>query len=220
MKSKIQNLIKELWLPFVISIIVLLFHTSTYYLCKFTPIEPVMVGGELDKMIPFSPIWVMFYVLWHPLLVITPCLLYKNNKNDFYKYIIINFIIEIVVIFIFTLYPTIYDRPYLVVNDFFTWVLNIIYVTDTPPTNCLPSMHCVICFTAIFVLLKSNKIEKKCKALGTFIYIMIVLSTLFVKQHAIVDVMASLILVILSSLLVYKFQLDKKLENKIEKRVE
>lgn len=217
MNFKMEKFIKELWVPLIISIIVLLFHTSTYYMCKFTPFEPTLVGGALDQKIPFSPVWVVFYVLWHPLLIITPCLLYLNNRDDFYKYIVINFLIEVLVIFIFIFYPTIYNRPDLVVNDFFTWVLNIIYMSDTPATNCLPSMHCIICFTAIYIIVKSNKIGKKCKVFGSLIYVLIVLSTLFVKQHAIIDIVSSLICVILSSLIVCNFKLDNKLKRKIEK---
>ena len=217
MYLKFRNLIKDLWLPFLISVLVLIFHVTTYYLAKFTPIEAVVVGGRLDDMIPFSPIWVIFYVLWHPLLILAPCYLYKINKSDFYTYIVITFIIEVVAIFIFIFYPTIFNRPELVVNDIFTWILNIVYMNDTPAMNCLPSMHCTVCFTSIYVFLKSNKIPKKCKVLALFIFGMIVLSTLLVKQHAIVDVIAAFILTILVSLIVYKIKLDKRVENIIEK---
>lgn len=217
MQLKIKKLIEEFKTPFILSVAVLIFHVATYYLAKLTPFEAVMIKGRLDDLIPFSPFWVIFYVLWHPLLIITPCLLYKNNKEDFYSYIIIDFIIVVLAIFIFVFYPTIFDRPDLVVNDLFTWILNIVYLNDTPAMNCLPSMHCTVCFTSIYSIVKSNKITKKCKAFTSVIFMLIVLSTVFVKQHSVFDIIAALILTAIVSLIVYIFKLDKKLANKIEK---
>lgn len=217
MSVKIKSLIRELWIPFVLSVLLLIFHTTTYFLAKFTPFEAVTVGGELDALIPLSPIWVIFYVIWYPLLILTPCYIYIKDKSKFYTYIMVKLILDVVASFIFFFYPTIFNRPDLVVHDFFTWTLNIVYMNDTPAMNCLPSMHCIVCFTAIYVILKSNKILKKCKTVATIIFLLIVLSTLFVKQHAIVDVVAAFILTALVSFLVNKLKLDKKLENRIEK---
>ena len=82
----------------------------------------------------------------------------------------------------------------------------------------MPSMHCTVCFTSIYSIIKCNKITKKCKAFFTFIFIGIVLSTLFVKQHAILDVVTAFILTAIISVIVYKLKLDKKFENYIEKK--
>ena len=217
MALKLKKIVKDLYIPFVLNSLILVFSVFAYYLAKFTPYNAVIVGGMFDELIPFSPPWVIFYVLWYPLLVFVPCYIYKVNKSDFYTYISIKFIIDWIAIFIFVFYPTIFNRPELVVNDFFTWVLNLVYINDTPALNCLPSTHCTVCFASIYTILKSNKIPKKCKVIATIIFMLIVLSTLFVKQHAIVDVIVAFILTVIVSLIVYKFKLDKQLENKIEK---
>lgn len=217
MKLKLTNAIKTYWLPFTLSVFLLIFHATTYFLAKFTPVEAVVVGGKLDDIIPFLPFWVIFYVLWYPLLIFVPCYIYKYDRGKFYTYIIIKFVIDVVSFFIFIFYPTIFNRPELVVNGPFTWVLNIIYMNDTPAMNCLPSMHCTTCFTSIYTIVKSNKIPKKCKVLFSIIFVLIVLSTLFVKQHAIIDVITALILTIIVSFLIYKLKLDNKVEQFFER---
>ena len=219
MVVKIKSLVKTFWLPVLLSSVLVIFQGLSYYLAKMTPLEAVVVGSRIDNLIPFLPFWVIFYVLWHPLLVLVPCYIYKMSKQEFYSYIVINFIIEVVAFFIFVFFPTIMERPTFIVNDIFTWLLNIVYMNDTPAMNCLPSMHCTVCFTSIYVILKSNKIPKKCKVLSTIIFILIVFSTMFVKQHAVMDVIAALILTLVVSLLVCKFKLDKKMENKVEKKL-
>lgn len=219
MLDKLKRLIYELRIPLMLSILLVVFHVTTYYLVKFTPFETTVVGNnKFDQAIPFVPEWTLFYVLWHPLLIIAPCILYKFNKSDFYTYIVVKFFIEVIAIFIFFFYPTLFIRPEFVVKDIFTWFLNLVYITDTPALNCMPSMHCTVCFTSIYAFVKSNKIEKKCKAFFSFIFIEIILSTLFVKQHAILDVIAALLLTTVVSIFVYIFKLDKKFENKIEKK--
>lgn len=218
MVVKLKKIVRELYIPFVLNALLLMFSVFAYYLAKLTPYNAVIVGGTFDEFIPLSPPWVIFYVLWYPLLVFVPCYIYKTNKSDFYTYISTKFIIDLIAIFIFVFYPTMFNRPELVVNDFFTWVLNLVYINDTPALNCLPSTHCTVCFTSIYIIAKSNKIPKKCKAIGITIFMLIVLSTLFVKQHAIVDVIVAFILTAIISFVVYKFKLDKKLETKIEKK--
>lgn len=219
MLDRVKKIMYDLKIPLILSISLVVFHVTTYYLVKFTPFEAKIVGDNIfDSSIPFMPEWTIFYVLWHPLLIITPCILYKLNKSDFYTYIVVKFFIEFIAIFIFFFYPTLFIRPEFAVKDIFTWFLNLVYITDTPALNCLPSMHCTVCFTSIYAFVKSNKIGKKCKAFFTIIFIGIILSTLFVKQHAIMDVVTAFLLTLIVSLITYKFKLDKKFERYIEKK--
>ena len=219
MLDRVKKIMYDLKIPLILSISLVVFHVTTYYLVKFTPFEAQIVGDNIfDSSIPFMPEWTIFYVLWHPLLIITPCILYKLNKSDFYTYIVVKFFIEFIAIFIFFFYPTLFIRPEFEVKDIFTWFLNLVYITDTPALNCLPSMHCTVCFTSIYAFVKSNKIGKKCKAFFSIIFIGIILSTLFVKQHAIMDVVTAFLLTLIVSLVTYKFKLDKKFERYIEKK--
>ena len=79
-------------------------------------------------------------------------------------------------------------------------------------------MHCTVCFTSIYAFVKSNKIGKKYKTFFSVIFIGIILSTLFVKQHALMDVVTAFLLTLIVSLVTYKFKLDKKFERYIEKK--
>ena len=75
------------------------------------------------------------------------------------------------------------------------------------PTCCLPSIHCLSCFYIILALLKS-KTNKYFKITNVIVCILIVFSTLFIKQHVILDVLASLIITIISYILVFRFKLN------------
>ncbi|MDD4795807.1 MAG: phosphatase PAP2 family protein, partial [Bacilli bacterium] len=74
------------------------------------------------------------------------------------------------------------------------------------------SGHCIICFVMIFSFLKSENITLKNKTIFIIINILIILSTLFVKQHVIYDVIGSFILTITSFYLIYKTNLLKKIK--------
>jgi len=90
-------------------------------------------------------------------------------------------------------------------GNLFVQAVRILYWIDTP-TNILPSLHvynAVACCTAICT---SQDLKNRRKlVLGTkFLTIMIVLSTMFIKQHSFVDVSMALILYAFCYQLFYK----------------
>ena len=85
-------------------------------------------------------------------------------------------------------------REPLVVDSISTWRINIIYKVDTP-VNLFPSAHCALAILFIISTLDVKEIKKEYKILITITSVLIMLSTVFIKQHVIVDVLGAFIIV-------------------------
>jgi membrane-associated phospholipid phosphatase len=86
------------------------------------------------------------------------------------------------------------------------YLVNIIYKMDTPVLNCFPSMHCVISFIFIYVSLTEKNLNIKYKVLLTIWSLLVIVSTLFVKQHVLVDVISAFILSLIVFILASKIK--------------
>ena len=97
-------------------------------------------------------------------------------------------------------------RPIITDNDVFSRVVrDLIYANDTN-TNCCPSLH-VLDQLAVHIGLCKSKLCRDRKGWKTASLVMTVLicaSTVFVKQHSILDVIAALLLEIPLYLLIFK----------------
>lgn len=219
MKEKIEKIMIDYRVPCLLIVLELIYQGLLYYFVKITPFSARIVGGGIDTSIPFIPVWVVFYVIWYPLLILTPCFLYHQDRKTYYLYLISKIIIDTIATFIFFFYPTLLIRPEFEITGIFTWVLSIVYWLDNPAMNCFPSIHCTTCFTIIFILLKSSEIKKKYRTVGIVISILIILSTLLVKQHALIDVIGAFFLSLAILWLVYKGKIHLYIQNKIEKKI-
>lgn len=174
----------------VILMIVLMnfFQGQFYYLAKISPFPATLLSNPMDDMIPFSPIFVLPYVLWHILLFVFPFYLYKRDEKSFYIYFVLNILSDLCCFTIFFFFPTWMIRPTFEVTGPITWLLELVYLGDTPPVNCFPSLHCTTSFLFIYVLLHDSKLSKKKRYVWSGVFATIVLSTLLVKQHVLLDV--------------------------------
>ena len=159
----------------------------------------------LDDLVPFRESFVLFYVSWYVLIVISLLyfLLYDiQSFKDLSTFIIIT---QVVAMTIYILYPTRQDlRPAVFEHqNLFTWGLGIIYGFDTPTGVC-PSLHVAYSLGILSVWLKQKDAGLLWKIVLTVWIVMICLSVMFVKQHSAVDVIAALPLGLLAECLVYR----------------
>lgn len=194
---------------------IFLINAFIYFFVKLFITDYNLIGSPLDSYIPFLPSFIYFYMMWYPFEILCLYYIYKKDKEVYIKTLVALVISIIIMHFIFIVYPTMVNRP--VVDSFNSLTTLILYITfksDTP-VNCFPSGHCIICFIIIFTFLRSENITVKIKTLIITLNILIVLSTLFVKQHVIYDVVASLILTLIS----YYFISELKIFDKIKKKL-
>ncbi len=156
----------------------------------------------LDDLIPFAPPFIVVYVLWYPYLAFPAAYLYFKDAGAFVRfgvYFIASFSISL---FVCSVFPNGQDlRPADPGRGFFAWLVGRIYAADTN-TNVLPSMHVVGCAGIVFAAFDSPRLKKArwpLLALG----LLIVASTVLVKQHSVLDVLWGLALAAAAALPVY-----------------
>lgn len=175
-----------------------------------------LVSSPIDQYIPFSEYFIIPYFFWFVYMAYAIYEFFIYSKKDFIKLCIyLSFGMGLFVILSY-LYPTILDlRPSILPQkNIFMAMVGFLYKVDTP-TNVFPSIH-VYNSLAVFVtqyyspLYKHKPIKKWCSFI---IMVSIVLSTMFLKQHSILDVFGASLLGILPWVAIYsplKLDLFKK----------
>ncbi len=151
----------------------------------------VSLGLNLDDKIPFLP-WTISIYYWIYILIFLPILTIRDFElfNAVAKAYAFGIIISLS---IFLIFPVTINRPKVVnPENFFDWWVWLNYTIDRP-TTLFPSMHVS---NAILSALAIFRWSKKIGYPALIFSIMICLSTLTVKQHFIVDVIAGFILAI------------------------
>ena len=200
---------------FVITMaIVLLGNGLLYWILKLFQSNPIYINHDLDDKIPFWGWLVYVYNMFYPFFILAFYLLYKDDDKTYFKGIIALIIGVIICDIIYLFMPTIMYRPVTPSYDPFTnLVLKITFFFDEPPLNCFPSLHCLFCFQEIFSFIKS-KCKTTRKIWVTICAIIIILSTLFVKQHYIYDVLSAFLICLITNSLESLFHIYDKLKKK------
>lgn len=165
----------------------------------------------IDRYIPFVPIMVVPYVFWY--ILITASLIYLGFtcKKDFYRLALFMFGGMTLCYIIFILFPNGQNlRPVITETNIFTTIITFIYTLDNP-TNSAPSMH-VIDTMAVYIALRKNEKLSKIKILQTtsaIVTILIIMSTVMIKQHSILDVMYGLLMSLVLYIMIYRIPYHK-----------
>ncbi|MGM9876467.1 MAG: phosphatase PAP2 family protein [Bacilli bacterium] len=190
-----KNYLKENKNRIIILFGAFIFQSLIYFITKLFQNNPVYLNNAIDDRIPFIPSFVIFYVMWYLFLILIPLLILKYNKKVFDKYIVVSIVYAILEGIIFILFPTTMNRQPLVVTDISTWIVDIIYKVDTPVCNLFPSAHCAFSILFIISILDVKEVKKEYKILIIISSLLIILSTVFIKQHVVVDVLGALLIV-------------------------
>jgi len=162
------------------------------------------VHCRLDDLIPFHEIFLIPYVFWYVLIVLSLLYFMLYNVDGFknlQKYIIIT---QVVAMTIYILFPSRQDlRPVMFERDnFLTRCVEFLYAFDTNTGVC-PSLHVAYSLGIASVWLREKTASKPWKVFVLVAVILICLSTMFIKQHSAVDVLAAIPLGILAEWLVF-----------------
>jgi membrane-associated phospholipid phosphatase len=148
---------------------------------------------DIDKAVPFLKIFVFPYLTWYPFIF--GCLIYffiKDRRT--YSRTLISLIIGILVSYtIYFVFQTTVPRPELSGTDLATRLVGFVYSMDMP-YNCFPSLHVYESYIMIKAIRVSSIRNKMNTAIIYIISALIILSTQFIKQHVILDLISSVIL--------------------------
>ncbi|GAA0084492.1 hypothetical protein UT300007_09310 [Clostridium sp. CTA-7] len=163
----------------------------------------------LDKKIPFLSIFIFPYIYWYIYIFVGLIFILLKNRRNYMRALLAISIGMCVCYLIYYLFPVEIVRPTIISNSLPNKLISIIYENDRP-FNCFPSIH--VLNTYIIMRYTSKKDNKSWFYYTQAIGILIILSTLFIKQHFILDGIAGIFLgevVILAS---RKIE-DKHLDN-------
>ena len=152
-----------------------------------------VIHSVFDDMIPFNEYFVIPYMLWFAYVAVGICffVFFGKDKTEYFKLVSVLAIGMTIFLIVSCLWPNCQDlRPTeFVHHNIFTKLVQHLYSTDTP-TNILPSIH-VYNSLAIFFALNDCKQLQKHRAIrlgAGILSLLIILSTMFIKQHSVVDV--------------------------------
>jgi len=162
-----------------------------YLSVKLLETSPNPVHTSLDDKIPFLPIFIIPYVIWYIYVPAVIFLTYLKDKKYFVRQIIIFYLGMLLSYIFFAIYPTVIEfRPTAEGDGFLLWLCRLVYANDVPPVNALPSLHCYEALMAHIITFVSGPYKKKIplRITSAVLTLLICASTVFVKQHSILDV--------------------------------
>ena len=174
------------------------------------------VFGGLDNRIPFIPQMAIFYLfLYYPWTFLTMLYFAFVEYREGYRFGISLFVVGIISVVVYIFFPVsvYWWRRELLANpmtgNFWAETMYWYYERDTS-FNCIPSLHAakstVVTFTWYRYCRGNPTPVRKAVAIGSLaIATGVVLSTLFVKQHYIVDELVGIVLAAMVSLCVFKY---------------
>ena len=142
----------------------------------------------LDRAIPLWPAWAIVYGCLYLFLILLPIFVVREPmhlRRTIYAYMTV----WLTAYVIFWFYPTYAPRPQgdAVPGPGFTaWALRALYDMD-PPLNCFPSIHVGHSFVSAITLCR---VHRRVGAASLVAASLVGLSTLLVKQHYVLDVVA------------------------------
>lgn len=201
--------------PIITTISLVCIQSILYFISKLLQGDLNLVGNVIDTKIPFVPAFFIPYCIWYLMIFIIPYYLYCKDKDKFIKYTMAYILCSMIGNIVFISYPSTVARPTVTGTDIFSLIAKFIYWIDTP-TNCFPSLHCAISMLFILYICESKNTNIITKISVCIISILIMLSTLFTKQHVIVDFISGGILALIVYLIVKQ---SKKLPNYIKTKL-
>lgn len=176
-------------------ILALSFDTAVYFGAR------VIAGGwhhynmesSLDKMVPFwSPAVVIYlgcYLFW----AVNYILIARQDKRSVCQFFWSDFLAHVICFIIFLAFPTTNVRPVVrpdgLWNQLMLWVFSI-----DAADNLFPSIHCLVSWFCFIGIRKRQEIPKWYRIFSCVMALMVCASTLFTRQHVIMDVLGGVLL--------------------------
>ena len=169
-----------------------------------------MIHVTLDDHIPFCEWFVIPYFLWFAYVSLAVLWLFFRDKDDYYRACVFLFTGMTVFLVISTLFPNGHHlRPSVMPrNNIFTMLVSYLYSTDTP-TNLWPSIHVYNSLGTHFAIVRNRRLSKIrwLKTGSLILCVSIILSTMFIKQHSVFDVVTAFIMAAAMYGITYKYDI-------------
>ena len=205
--KKAEDLFREYGYLWVIPAYALLYMTWFIYLEKRSTPSYHIIHMILDDSIPFCEFFIIPYFLWFLFVPFSVLLMIAAGRREFnreFTFLSIGMTLFLIVSTVYPngalLRPTVFPR-----NNIFTDMVISLYGTDTA-TNLFPSIHVYNSLGAMFGVLNCKKYRHNrfLRMSSVVMCLLIILSTVFLKQHSVFDVLTGLFMGAVMYVAVYK----------------
>lgn len=187
---------KNLWrkAPYLLFLLVIPLLARIYEILNSRSHKAVDIGTSIDQAIPFLSVFIIPYILWYAYIFCYLVYFCFKDTKVYLKTLTIIVVAELICFVIYFFFQTTVPRPTIAGDNIFNNLVLWIYSKDRP-FNCFPSIHVL---TTFIIMLASLHIKNKHLLNNLCIHVigtLIIISTLFVKQHVIFDMIGSMFLV-------------------------
>ncbi len=174
-----------------------------FYVAVFTWLEqrPVneyhIIKMEIDSRIPFCEFFIIPYMLWFLYIAVTVMIFIFLDRKDYMRLCITlgtgMTVFLLVSYFIPNMQPLRPKLEYFTRDNIFLDMVKKLYAADTC-TNVFPSIHVFNSLAANFAIQKSRQLSghRKLRSSSHILCVLIILSTMFLKQHSAFDVLTGI----------------------------
>lgn len=148
----------------------------------------------LDDLIPFCELFVIPYVLWYACLAFVSLYTLFFDVPAFKKLYTFLFVSSLFTFAIYIMFPNMQSlRPTEFARDnFLVDIMKNLYAADTN-TNVCPSLHVVFSMGLLFAMWNTPHFSTAAWRIANAAFtVLICMSTVFLKQHSVVDIFAGL----------------------------
>ena len=199
-------------LPMISIVFYMVFSVVFFTINKVTT-PKYIIHSVIDDYIPFNEYFIIPYMLWFVMIAFSLIYFVIYSKKDYLHLCFMMYMSMTISVLIYLMAPNgLQLRVELTNNNICSRLVQLIQSIDNP-TNVCPSIHVSVIIAICVALLKSPCFNKKYvfKIGVIIITILICMSTVFLKQHSIIDVFWGAVLAITMHILAYHTPLDKKL---------
>ena len=152
-----------------------------------------LIHSALDDVIPFNEFFLIFYCYWYIYLIGSLLWFFLYDLRAFKRLQVFIMITQAVAMTAYILWPSVQDlRPAAFERDnLLTRLMAFIYAFDTPTGVC-PSLHVAYSIGIASVWCHQRDASRGWKAFMVVSAVLISISTAFVKQHSVVDILVAL----------------------------
>ncbi|MHA6530845.1 phosphatase PAP2 family protein [Paenibacillus sp. BAC0078] len=145
---------------------------------------------SLDRMVPFVPSFIIPYLLWYPFITAVLIALAFKNRQIYFQTLLAQCSGLIISYIFFALFQTVIQRPdVLTETDFIHRMVVSVYSNDQP-YNCFPSIHVL---TSYLMLRGSRIFGQRIWLSISAMSVLIIVSTVLVKQHVLADIVGGIL---------------------------
>lgn len=203
--SFIKRLKQVPWWGWLAGFLSLVIQAIFYYLSNFlagafgfTPISTKV--AVIDNAIPIIAVFAIPYVYSYIFWISAGAVASLSGKEQFKKYIIGQLSAYFICFVIYIFMPTYMDRVDEGILEYSKshWLLKLIYSLDGGKIafNLFPSYHCLTSTYSYLIVRKNQNIAKWYRVYSLVLSVLIVMSTLFIKQHYFLDALSGVFIAI------------------------